>query len=360
MQPLLDARRRSIPTRWVRGDRRPATSFAGHGNRWRGATHGSRHDAEAAPERRSRAPRRHRRSRRSRTTPSSLTATPARWSLRMEPIDWLCVPQLRLAERVRHAAGPAGRHLPAGAVRHQRPERTRNYEPGTNTLVTTWNTPGGWVVVRDALTMGPREGEDRSHRTPRPPADDDADHMLVRTVECIDGQVEIELVCEPVFDYGRTPAHWTLADGNDRTQPMRPAAAKRCGCRADMALGVEGDRVRGAARRSRRASRCTVRCPGPTAWRRPQTSMKRTRGWTRRRASGAAGCGRARIPDHRWRYPISAFRAGDQGADVHADRRDGSRAHHVACPRRPAASGTGTTATAGCATRRSRCRRCTG
>ena len=25
---------------------------------------------------------------------------------------------------------------------------------------TTWKTPAGWVEVRDALTMGPRQGED--------------------------------------------------------------------------------------------------------------------------------------------------------------------------------------------------------
>ena len=38
----------------------------------------------------------------------------------------------------------------------------------------------------------------------RPPADEDGDHLLVRTIECIEGSVEMELVCEPVFDYGRT------------------------------------------------------------------------------------------------------------------------------------------------------------
>ena len=79
----------------------------------------------------------------------------------------------------------------------------RAYEPGTNVLVTTWKTPSGWVVVRDALTMGPSaSSEDTVTPHTRPPADDDAEHMLVRTVECIEGQVEVELVCEPVFDYG--------------------------------------------------------------------------------------------------------------------------------------------------------------
>ena len=51
--------------------------------------------------------------------------------------------------------------------------------------------------------MGPREHEDEVTPHTRPPADDDADHLLVRTVRCLEGTVEVELVCEPVFDYGR-------------------------------------------------------------------------------------------------------------------------------------------------------------
>jgi hypothetical protein len=46
--------------------------------------------------------------------------------------------------------GPFGANVPAA----------RHYEPGTNTLVTTWEVRGGWVVVRDALTLGPRRAED--------------------------------------------------------------------------------------------------------------------------------------------------------------------------------------------------------
>jgi hypothetical protein len=53
------------------------------------------------------------------------------------------------------------------------------------------------MVVRDALTMGPRRGEDTVTPQTRPPADEDADHVLVRTAECIDGRVEIDFVCEP-------------------------------------------------------------------------------------------------------------------------------------------------------------------
>jgi hypothetical protein len=35
----------------------------------------------------------------------------------------------------------------------------------------------------------------------------------VRTATCIEGDVEVEAVCEPGFDYGRTPATWKLENG---------------------------------------------------------------------------------------------------------------------------------------------------
>ena len=103
-------------------------------------------------------------------------------------VDWLCVPRFdspsvfgalldRSAGGFRF--GPFGISVP----------RARIYEPGTNVLVTSWKTATGWVVVRDALTMGPRRAEDTVTPHTRPPADEDADHTLVRTVTCIDGQV---------------------------------------------------------------------------------------------------------------------------------------------------------------------------
>jgi GH15 family glucan-1,4-alpha-glucosidase len=108
--------------------------------------------------------------------------------------------------------------------------------------VTTWKTPSGWIVVRDALTMGPRERADSITPHTRPPADDDADHMLVRTVECLEGEVELDLVCEPVFDYGRTAAEWTLVDGDHTADAS--GAGQTFRLRSDLALGIEGNRVR--------------------------------------------------------------------------------------------------------------------
>src|SRR5881397_3995057 len=74
-------------------------------------------------------------------------------------IDWLCAPRFdspsifaSLLDRQAgfFRLGPFGINHPTA----------RAYEPGTNVLATTWKTAGGWIVVRDALTIGPRNHED--------------------------------------------------------------------------------------------------------------------------------------------------------------------------------------------------------
>ena len=77
---------------------------------------------------------------------------------------------------------------------------------------------------------GHRQGEDSVTPHTRPPVDDDADHTLVRTVECIEGKVEIDLICEPVFDYGATEATWTLVD-DSRHMADASGAGRRSGSR---------------------------------------------------------------------------------------------------------------------------------
>jgi GH15 family glucan-1,4-alpha-glucosidase len=157
-------------------------------------------------------------------------------------VDWLCVPRfdapsvfgaLLDREAGTFRLGPFGTNVPS----------SRRYETGTNVVVTTWRTASGWVVVRDALTMGPTHGEDQVTPHARPPADDDADHMLVRTAECLEGHVEMELVCEPLFDYGRTTAAWSLV-GDERHVADANGAGVTVRLATDMALGIEGERVR--------------------------------------------------------------------------------------------------------------------
>ncbi|MDP9259785.1 MAG: glycoside hydrolase family 15 protein [Actinomycetota bacterium] len=156
-------------------------------------------------------------------------------------VDWLCVPRFDSpsvfgAVLDRGAGGfrfgPFGTNVP----------RARIYEPGTNLLVTSWKTATGWVVVRDALTMGPRRAEDTVTPHTRPPADEDADHALVRTATCIDGRVEIELVSEPAFDYGRVEGEWTLVA--DRHHARASGADQAVELQTDLLLGIEGGRAR--------------------------------------------------------------------------------------------------------------------
>jgi GH15 family glucan-1,4-alpha-glucosidase len=216
-------------------------------------------------------------------------------------VDWLCVPAFDspsvFGSLLDRQAG-FFRLAPFG-INHP---SARAYEPGTNVLVTTWKTPSGWIVVRDALTMGPRSGEDEITPHTRPPADEDGDHMLVRTVECIDGRVEVELVCEPAFDYGRTPAAWTLVDGG-RSAADATGAGHTIRLVSDLALGIEGNRVR--ARHSLAAGDrafCALSWAGAfeaprdieAAEERMAATTRFWRGWL----------SRARIPDHEWRDPI--------------------------------------------------------
>jgi GH15 family glucan-1,4-alpha-glucosidase len=123
------------------------------------------------------------------------------------------------------------------------------YIPGTMVLETTWLTPTGWLVVRDGLTIGPWhdvEDEDEVKRT-RPPTDHDADHMLVRVIDCVQGSVQFEIVCEPIFDYGRQPAAWELHDHDhelNRVQASCKSEHLKVRLTSDLRLGIEGSRAR--------------------------------------------------------------------------------------------------------------------
>ncbi len=215
-------------------------------------------------------------------------------------IDWLCVPRFdagsvfgslldRQAGMFR--LGPFGINVPAA----------RFYEPGTNVLATTWKTPSGWILVRDALTMGPAGADTVTPHT-RPPADDDATHVLVRTVLCLEGKVELELVCEPAFDYGRAPSDWSLVD-ESRHVADATAAGQTIRLTTSMALGLEGDRVhaRHTLEEGEQAY-CSLSWADELAS--PQSldeangqmaaTVRYWRGWL-------AG---ARLPDHRWREAI--------------------------------------------------------
>jgi GH15 family glucan-1,4-alpha-glucosidase len=157
-------------------------------------------------------------------------------------VEWLCLPRMDspsvfggLLDRDAglFRLGPAGVQVPAA----------RRYVPGTTVLETSWWTGAGWLIVLDALLIGPwHHEEDRSQTYRRAPTDHDADHVLLRTMRCVSGRVEVRMDCQPMFDYGRIPGVWA------HTGPgYHEAVARAAGCplelrlQTDLNLGFEGE-----------------------------------------------------------------------------------------------------------------------
>ncbi|HMD51529.1 MAG TPA: glycoside hydrolase family 15 protein [Solirubrobacteraceae bacterium] len=162
-------------------------------------------------------------------------------------IEWMCLPHFdspsvfgSMLDRGAGSwrVGPYGVYVPAG----------RRYIPGTNMIETTWMTPQGWMRVIDALTIGPWHDNKHGGSHTRPPTDYDADHLLVRMVECLQGEVQVEIVCEPMLDYGATAANWTVVQTDEASVCTADAAADQITAFrlfSDIRLGVEGNRTHG-------------------------------------------------------------------------------------------------------------------
>jgi GH15 family glucan-1,4-alpha-glucosidase len=159
-------------------------------------------------------------------------------------VEWLCLPQFdspsvfssmldRGAGRFRF--GPAAAQVPTA----------RRYLPGSMVLETTWKVRTGWLVVRDALTVGPwHHTTERAHRQHRAPNDWEADHTLVRTARCAQGTVELSLECEPRFDYGRMPGQWDYSgEGYHQASASATGANVDLSFQTDMNVGFEGPRL---------------------------------------------------------------------------------------------------------------------
>jgi len=159
-------------------------------------------------------------------------------------VEWLCLPRMDSpsvfgAILDRHGGGfrlsPDDVEVPAA----------RRYLPGTMVLETSWSTRTGWIIVRDLLLMGPWHHEtelSNSHR--RVPTDYDADHVLLRTIRCVNGEVQMLLDCEPKFDYARQAAAWSYT-GKGYHQGVATADGidLQLMLTTDMRLGFEGGRA---------------------------------------------------------------------------------------------------------------------
>jgi len=162
-------------------------------------------------------------------------------------VEWLCLPRMdspsvfgsildRDAGGFRF--GPADIQVPVA----------RRYLPGTMVLETSWGTPQGWIIVRDVLLIGPwRHQRKRAGEHRRAPTDYDAEHIFLRTVRCVNGEVQLALDCEPVFGYGRSFGRWEYTGKGYRQgicTPEQPeVAGPRLTLTSDMNIGFEGPRA---------------------------------------------------------------------------------------------------------------------
>jgi GH15 family glucan-1,4-alpha-glucosidase len=130
-------------------------------------------------------------------------------------VEWLCLPRPDAPSVFGSLLDRSAGYFRFGptntAVPHQ-----RRYLPGTLALETTWHTPTGWLTVRDLLVIGP-VAEARREGYRRSPGDTIAQRLLLRIATCFDGQVELEVNCLPLFDYGRAQGTWSAeGTGYDR------------------------------------------------------------------------------------------------------------------------------------------------
>ncbi|NUR08521.1 MAG: glycoside hydrolase family 15 protein [Nocardioidaceae bacterium] len=156
-------------------------------------------------------------------------------------VDWMCTPRFDSPSAFGGILGRRAGHFRVAPLDISVPA-DRRYLPGTMILETSWGTSTGWIIVRDALLVGPWHHEDDRSRTyRRTPNDYEAEHILLRTIRCVSGEVQTIMDCEPVLDYGRKPVRWEYT-GDDYHQGEASADGSdvRLTLTTDLLLGFEG------------------------------------------------------------------------------------------------------------------------
>jgi len=167
-------------------------------------------------------------------------------------VEWLCVPRPDSPSVFGAILDRSAGHFRLGPYGVSVPS-ARRYLPGSLIMETTWQTPTGWVIVRDALVMGPWHDIERRSRTHRrTPMDWDAEHILLRTIRCVSGTVELVMSCEPAFDYHRVGATWEYsADGYSEVIARanhHPDAHPTLRLTTNLRIGLEGREARARTR----------------------------------------------------------------------------------------------------------------
>ena len=109
-------------------------------------------------------------------------------------LDWLCWPRFDsssiFAALLDTECGGRFRVRPTGRFRSE-----RRYLPDTNVLETVFHTSSGVVALRDLMPVGSEEDK-RAALT--------SEHEVLREIEGLSGQVEVEVLYTPRPDYGRS------------------------------------------------------------------------------------------------------------------------------------------------------------
>jgi GH15 family glucan-1,4-alpha-glucosidase len=215
-------------------------------------------------------------------------------------VEWLCLPRFDSpsvfgAILDRDAGGfrfgPADIRVPAA----------RRYLPGTMVLETTWGSPNGWIIVRDVLLIGPWRGDVTDldgHR--RAPTDYDAEHVLLRSVRCVNGEMQLTIDCEPVFEYGRTLGRWSYTG-----QGLRQGVCRADGTdvaltlTTDLNIGFEGPRAIGRTLIKEGQTRFCALSWGSAEPPTTYDEAYRRQVWTAHHWQHWLA--RGRFPDHPWR-----------------------------------------------------------
>jgi GH15 family glucan-1,4-alpha-glucosidase len=216
-------------------------------------------------------------------------------------VEWLCLPRFdspsvfaALLDRGAGAfrVGPRGLRAPVA----------RRYVPGTNVLETSWMTDTGWLVVRDALALAPARDGGGVDTHARELGPHDAEHMLIRVVECVHGKVEVETVCEPAFDYATEESRWKVVDRDGLTADAS-GGGETLRLLGDIPLEIDGPVARGV-----RTLEAGDRCFSCLSWREELAGPKHAADaaervdctvelWRRWLEAGT-------FPDHPWRWTL--------------------------------------------------------
>ena len=252
-------------------------------------------------------------------------------------IDWFCLPRYDSGSVFGRILDPGAGHWsirPAGSFTSK-----RRYLPGTLVIETTFVAETGTVTLTDALVFA--DGQRRHD------LGFDAPHELVRSVEGVSGEVELALELAPRSEYGLVRPLFRREGNGGRTF----GGPNRICVRAGVPVEIEDVTMRATfvVSAGEKVGFSVRWIPVEASEPPPPTEPRSPPAWPTRSRAGARGSGSTTcIGD---RIVISSGSARACSKDLPTDRpAPSSLRRRPPCPRRSAASATGTTATRGSGT----------